>query len=105
MISAKPDGYTLAVVTVEVVILPHLNLFNRTYEDVTPIAQLNADPAALVVRSDSPINSLEDLMTVARKEPGKMNMGNASTFNQPMKFTPSCPCFKFFAPNTLCTIL
>ena len=35
MISAKPDGYTLAVVTVEVVILPHLNLFNRTYEDVS----------------------------------------------------------------------
>lgn len=63
----------------EAPILPHLNLFNRTYEDVTPIAQLNADPAALVVRSDSPINSLEDLMTVARKEPGKMNMGTSGS--------------------------
>ena len=77
MINAKADGYTLAVVTVEMVILPHLNLFNRTYEDVTPIAQLNADPASLVVRSDSPINSVEELIAVARKEPGGMNMGTS----------------------------
>lgn len=77
MINAKPDGYTLAVVTVEMVILPHLNLFNRTYEDVTPIAQLNADPASLVVRSDSPIHSVEDLIAVARKEPGRMSMGTS----------------------------
>lgn len=77
MMNAKPDGHTLAVVTVEMVILPHLNLFNRTWEDVTPIAQLNADPAALVVRSDSSINSVEDLIAAARKEPGRMNMGTS----------------------------
>ncbi len=77
MLNARPDGYTLAVVTVEMVILPHLQLFNRTYEDVTPIAQLNADPAALVVRTDSPINTVEELMAVARKEPGKFNMGTS----------------------------
>jgi len=31
------------------VILPHLNLFNRAFADVTPIAQLNADPASIIV--------------------------------------------------------
>jgi tripartite-type tricarboxylate transporter receptor subunit TctC len=77
MINAKADGYTLAVVTVEMVILPHLNLFNRTYEDVTPIAQLNADPASLVVRSDSPVNTVEELIAAARKDAGKMSMGTS----------------------------
>ncbi len=77
MMNAKPDGYTLAVVTVEMVILPHLNLFNATYHDVTPIAQLNADPASVVVRSDSPYNTVEEFIEAARKQPGKMSMGTS----------------------------
>ncbi len=77
MMNAKPDGYTLAVVTVEMVILPHLNLFNHTYNDITPIAQLNADPASIVVRSDSPINTIEEFIDVARKKPGMMTMGTS----------------------------
>jgi tripartite-type tricarboxylate transporter receptor subunit TctC len=77
MMNAKPDGYTLAVVTVEMVILPHLGLFNRTYDDVTPIAQLNADPASVVVRSDSPYKIVEEFIAAARKEPGKLNMGTS----------------------------
>ena len=77
MMNAKPDGYTLAVVTVEMVILPHLNLFNATYHDITPIAQLNADPASVVVRSDSPYNTVEEFIEAARKQPGKMSMGTS----------------------------
>ena len=77
MMNAKPDGYTLAVVTVEMVILPHLNLFNATYHDVTPIAQLNADPASVIVRSDSPYNTVEEFIEAARKQPGKMSMGTS----------------------------
>lgn len=77
MMNAKPDGYTLGVVTVEMVILPHLNLFNRNYSDVTPIAQLNADPASIVVRTDSPYKTLDDFIAAARKEPGKLSMGTA----------------------------
>ncbi len=77
MMNAKPDGYTLAMVTVEMVILPHLNLFNRTYADVTPIAQLNADPAAVIVRTDSPHKTIEELIAAARQEPGKLSMGTA----------------------------
>ena len=77
MMNAKPDGYTLAVVTVEMVILPHLNLFNATYHDITPIAQLNADPASVVVRSDSPYTTVEEFIEAARKQPGKMSMGTS----------------------------
>ena len=79
MMNAKPDGYTLGIVTVEMVILPHLNLFNRTYADVTPIAQLNADPASIIVRADSPYKSIDDFIAAARKEPGKMAMGTSGT--------------------------
>ncbi|WP_296307385.1 tripartite tricarboxylate transporter substrate binding protein [Pseudomonas sp.] len=77
MMNAKPDGYTLGVVTVEMVILPHLNLFNRTYADVTPIAQLNADPASIIVRADSPYKTIDDFIAAARKEPGKLAMGTS----------------------------
>ena len=77
MLNAKPDGYTLAVATVEIVILPHLNLFNHTHHDVTPIAQLNADPAAVVVRTDSPYNTIEEFIEAARKQPGRMAMGTS----------------------------
>lgn len=78
MMNAKPDGYTLGIVTVEMVILPHLNLFNRAYADVTPIAQLNADPASIIVRADSPYKTIDDFIAAARKEPpGKMAMGTS----------------------------
>jgi tripartite-type tricarboxylate transporter receptor subunit TctC len=77
MMNAKPDGYTLGIVTVEMVILPHLNLFHRNYGDVTPIAQLNADPAAIIVRADSPYTTLEEFIAAARRQPGKMSMGTS----------------------------
>ena len=96
MMNAKPDGYTLGIVTVELVILPHLNLFNRTYADVTPIAQLNADPASIIVRADSPYKTLDDFIAAARKQPGKMAMAPPATAQsttsppQPSKRRPSC---------------
>lgn len=77
MINSKPDGYKLAVVTVEVVILPHLGLAKFTPDDFQAIARLNADPAAVTVRADAPWNTLEEFLAAAKKEPGKMTVGNA----------------------------
>lgn len=77
VINAKPDGYRLAVVTVEVTTLPHMGLAKFSYEDLTPIARLNADQAAITVRADAPWNTIEEFLAAAKKESGKISMGNA----------------------------
>ena len=77
VINAKPDGYRLAVVTVEVTTLPHMGIGKFTYEDLQPIARLNADQAAITVRADAPWNTIEEFLAAARKDSGKIGVGNA----------------------------
>ncbi|HKX43447.1 MAG TPA: tripartite tricarboxylate transporter substrate binding protein [Burkholderiaceae bacterium] len=77
MINANPDGYKLAIVFAEIVIVPHLGLSKLSYEDFTPIARLNADPAAITVRADAPWNTIEDFLAASRAKPGELRMGNS----------------------------
>jgi tripartite-type tricarboxylate transporter receptor subunit TctC len=77
MINAKPDGYKLAIVFAEIVIVPHLGLSKLSYEDFTPIARLNADPAAITVRADAPWNTIEEFLAASRARPGDIKMGNS----------------------------
>ncbi|MDB5859578.1 MAG: transporter substrate-binding protein [Ramlibacter sp.] len=75
--SSKPDGYRLAVITVELATLPHMGIGKITYEDLQPIAQLNADPAAITVRADAPWNTIEEFLAAARNKPGTIGVANA----------------------------
>ena len=77
MINAKPDGYKLAVVTVELVTLKPMGLAKFSYDDVTPIIQFNADQAAITVKADAPWNTIEEFLAASKKDPGKMGVGNA----------------------------
>lgn len=79
VIHSRPDGYKLAVLTVELLTLPHLGLAKFNYDDFQPIAQLNADPAAITVKADSPYNSIEEFLAAAKKKPGEMGVGNSGT--------------------------
>lgn len=74
---AKPDGYTVTLTLVELTILPHQGMANITYKDFKPIMQLNEDPAALTVRADAPWNTVEEFLEYARKNPGKIRVGNS----------------------------
>lgn len=74
---SAPDGYKLALVTADMVIIPHLGLTKTTYESFTPIIQLNADPSAITVSADSPYNTIEALLEAARAKPETMQVGNA----------------------------
>jgi tripartite-type tricarboxylate transporter receptor subunit TctC len=75
--NAKPDGYRQAVITVELATLAHMGIGKIASEDLQPIAQLNADPAAITVRADAPWNTIEEFLAAARKEPGKIGVANA----------------------------
>jgi len=77
VIAAKPDGYKLAVITVELTTLPHMGLAKFTHEDFVPIARMNADPAAITVRADAPWNTYEDFIAATKKANGDLKMGNA----------------------------
>ena len=48
-----------------------------SYEDVTPIARLNFDPAAIPDRGDAPWETLEDFPAASRAKPGDVKMGNS----------------------------
>ncbi|MBI2771350.1 MAG: tripartite tricarboxylate transporter substrate binding protein [Burkholderiales bacterium] len=77
VINAKPDGYKLAVITVELTTLPHMNMAKFTHEDFVPIARLNADPAAITVPVSAPYNTIEEFLAASKKANGAMRMGNA----------------------------
>ncbi len=77
LVNARPDGYKLAIITVEITMIPHMGLVKFTGDDVQPIARLNADPATIAVRADSPYGSIEELLAAARKSPGAVRVGNA----------------------------
>jgi len=72
---AEPDGHTLVLATSVMVINPSL-FANSTYDpirDFAPIAELATAQNAVLVRSDSPLRSLDDLLAAARAQPGVLN--------------------------------
>ena len=77
VVNAKPDGYKLALMTVELTILPHLGLSKFGTDEFAPIARLNYDPAAITVKGDAPWNTVEEFIAAARKANGEMKMGNS----------------------------
>ena len=77
VVNSKPDGYKLALMTVELTILPHLGLSKFGVEEFTPIARMKFDPAAITVKGDAPWNSLEAFIAAAKKANGEMKVGNS----------------------------
>src|SRR5678816_2702372 len=51
---APADGYTLGLITVEITMMHHVGLTTLKHTDYTPIGLVNADPAGVNVRADSP---------------------------------------------------
>jgi tripartite-type tricarboxylate transporter receptor subunit TctC len=77
VLNSRPDGYKLALMTVELTTLPHLGLQKFSHEEFTPIARMNADPAAITVKADAPWNTIEEFIAAAKKANGETKMGNS----------------------------
>ena len=69
---ASPDGYTIGMITVEITMMHHVGLTPLKHTDYTPIGLVNADPAGINVRVDSPYKSVKDLLNAIKANPGKM---------------------------------
>ena len=59
---AKTDGENLGTLTAEVSILPNTGGLNKTIEDFAPVMRFAAISPAFVVKADSPLKSIDDLV-------------------------------------------
>jgi tripartite-type tricarboxylate transporter receptor subunit TctC len=79
------DGYTILMGLSSISIFPvsdRINGKTPSYElsDFAPIALVTADPTVLVVRTDSPYNTLKDFVDAARANPGKINYSSSGVY-------------------------
>ncbi|GAA1818859.1 Bug family tripartite tricarboxylate transporter substrate binding protein [Nesterenkonia flava] len=70
------DGYTIAVFPVEVAMLGHLD-YDIDPADYDFLGQVNSQPGTIAVPTDSPYETLEDLIEAARENPGGISISNA----------------------------
>ena len=69
---APADGYTIGLITVEITMMHHVGLTALKHTDYTPIGLVNADPAGIHVRVDSPYKNTRDLIAAIKANPGKL---------------------------------
>lgn len=79
---AAPDGYTLTIVGFPLVANHYLYTKGLPYDAqkaFAPIIVGAQSPNLLVVRADSPVKSMQDLIERAKASPGKINYATAGT--------------------------
>ena len=69
---SPPDGYTVGLITVEIGMMHWQGLTDLKGSSYTPLGLVNADPAGVQVRSDSPYKTLKELVDAVKANPGKM---------------------------------
>lgn len=84
LVNTKPDGYTLAQLPISVLRIPHMQKVQfDALKDFTWIACLTGYTFGLVVRADSPIKTVKDLVAYAKLNPEKFTYGTPGTGTSP----------------------
>ena len=78
---SRNDGYTITMVTREIVSLPILGLSQVTMDDFEPVILANFDPAIVLVNKDSAFNNINDLIAAAKAEPKKIKFASTAQPN------------------------
>lgn len=75
---AAPDGATLLFISASIATISALqpNLNFNPVRDLDPLSIIVDLPAGLLVRADSPLRSLDDLLVQARANPGRLTYGS-----------------------------
>jgi tripartite-type tricarboxylate transporter receptor subunit TctC len=82
---AAPDGYTLILVASGHAIVAHLYpaLSYDPLHDFTPLSLVASSPNMLLVRADSRLTSIADVLALARAKPGALSYGHAGNGTSP----------------------
>jgi putative tricarboxylic transport membrane protein len=75
VLNQENDGYTIWAGTKTLVGALNTTLSHYTVDDFQPVIRIQDDPFALGVSKDSPFHSLEDLLSYAKENPGKLKIG------------------------------
>jgi tripartite-type tricarboxylate transporter receptor subunit TctC len=82
MLKAEPDGYTLLVGTMGVVVLGYAMEVNPPFDalrDTVPIAGTAEYATAMIVNNKTPVNSVKEFIDYAMARPGKLTFGSTGT--------------------------
>jgi tripartite-type tricarboxylate transporter receptor subunit TctC len=82
---APADGHTLLMCNSSLVVAPFLyaRLGYDPMADLIPVTQVNSAPLLLVVHPELPVQSVSDLIVLAKANPGKLNYGSAGLGSTP----------------------
>jgi tripartite-type tricarboxylate transporter receptor subunit TctC len=78
--NAPRDGYTLLMVSLAHAVNPWLYDLKGRYHPIksfAPVAIIAASPVVLVVNPSVPVNSVADLVALAKKQPGRLQYASA----------------------------
>ncbi|ADW21311.1 MULTISPECIES: tripartite tricarboxylate transporter substrate binding protein [Thermus] len=68
---ARPDGYTIGIITLEVVLPPWVAQTKISADMFSPISLLVLNPVSVVVRKDAPWKTLQELIEDIKRNPGR----------------------------------
>jgi tripartite-type tricarboxylate transporter receptor subunit TctC len=76
---SKPDGHTILVFTLSLILRqiidPKMEI--DVFKDLEPVSRFFMQPLVVVAKGDSKLQTIDDLVDFARKNPGKLSMGSA----------------------------
>jgi tripartite-type tricarboxylate transporter receptor subunit TctC len=84
--NASPDGYTMLMgnaATHAVNVSMYKKLPYHPLNDFEPVTQVARLPEVLVVNTSLPVNSVKELISLAKEKPGKLNFGSAGVGSPP----------------------
>jgi tripartite-type tricarboxylate transporter receptor subunit TctC len=75
--NVAPDGYSLLLGDqTSVIARPMVEEVPYSWQDFTPVAQINDSPIVLVVPGNSPYDTIDDFVEAARSNPGTVTYGS-----------------------------
>lgn len=75
--NSAPDGYRLVLMTPEMLVVPLMGIGKTKVDDFQAIARFTDDPSSVTVRADAPWKTVEEFLSYAKANPGKVAISNA----------------------------
>lgn len=86
VLNSRPDGYNVVFGSTSFVTLPMMKKVGYTIDSFTPVADITDMPLTFCVSSKSGINTFDEWMEAAKKNPGQYNYGSPGSITSQRQF-------------------